>query len=107
MTWKRPWIKLWVEMLDDPKYLDLETAQKVIWVNLLLATTRSPQPGSMLRPNGQAMNPEQIHAAVRTNPLAPEEFMATLAHFESMGMVHWDEDVLIITHWHERQDPRT
>ena len=105
--WRRPWIKLWVELLDDPKYLDLAPAQQAVWVNLLLATARSPQPGRMLRPNGKPMSPEQVRASVRAHAMSPGEFAATLEELESMGMVGWESGALVITHWRQRQDPES
>ena len=107
MAWIRPWIKLWTELLDDPKYLDLGPAQQAVWVNLLLATTRSPEPGVMLRPNGSPMGLEQVRGAVRAFAMTSEEFAATVEELESMEMVHWENGALAITHWHERQDPES
>jgi hypothetical protein len=108
MAWRRPWIKLWVEMLEDPKVVvTLGQAQRWVWIGLLLATTRSPDPGRMLLPNGRPMSARQLRQVTRSDDMSLEEFEETLKSMESLGMVRWEGDVLAIPRWHERQDPET
>ena len=105
MAWRRPWIKLWVEMLDDPKMLSLSESQRWVWCALLLATTRSPDPGRMLLPNGRPMSARQLWQAARTD-MSMEAFEETLKLMEELEMAAWQGDTLEILHWHKRQDPQ-
>ena len=108
--WQRPWIKLWVETLSDPKVVDaLEPAQRWVWLALLMATAKSPEAGVMLLPSGRPMSVRQIWQATRSTDMGLDEFQVALSLMEEQQMVRWREDdhALIIVNWHERQDPQT
>lgn len=108
MAWKRPWIKLWVEMVDDPKVVvSLDPGQRWVWVGLLLVAARSPDPGRLLLPSGRPMNTRQLWHATKSEELALDHFEATLTTLEEQAMVAWNGDCLVVTRWHERQDPET
>ncbi len=104
MAWKRPWIKLWVEMLDDPKMVSLNESQRWIWCALLLAASRSPEPGRMLLPSGRPMTILQITQATRTAGMSVSEFEETLGILEEQHMVAWRSGALEILHWKKRQE---
>ncbi|MDP3062933.1 MAG: phage replisome organizer N-terminal domain-containing protein [Chloroflexota bacterium] len=105
MTWKRPWIKLWVEMLDDPKVVvALTPDQRWVWVALLLLGARSPQPGSLLLPSGEPMSLRQLWHATRAQDMPLNDFTTTIQMMERQGMVSWHSETLLISHWHARQD---
>lgn len=104
MTWKRPWIKLWTEMLDDPKLAILPEEERWAWVALLLVSARSPEPGKLLLPNGRPMTASQLWSLCRPVNLLAKGFQKALQTFEESNMVYWDGEVLVVTHWHARQD---
>ncbi|GEM_PF-4162205 len=106
MAWRRPWIKLWVELLDDPKIIALTESQRWAWCALLLAAARSPEPGRLLLPNGRAMSPEQVREAARCMGMDSNAFGETLALLEELDMVRWDDGALEIIHWNQRQEPQ-
>ncbi|MDP3064386.1 MAG: hypothetical protein Q8O40_14420 [Chloroflexota bacterium] len=108
MGWQRPWIKLWVEMIDDTKVVvSLDPGQRWVWVGLLLVAARSPEPGRLLLPSGRPMNTRQLWHATKSEELALDHFEATLKTLEEQAMVAWNGDCLVVTRWHERQDPET
>jgi len=106
MAWKRPWIKLWVEMLDDPKMVSLTESQRWVWCALLLATTRSPEPGRMLLPSGRPMSVRQMWQVTRCTEMPLEEFEAALGLMQEQEMVAWKDGALEMVNWHKRQDPQ-
>ncbi|MDP3063904.1 MAG: phage replisome organizer N-terminal domain-containing protein [Chloroflexota bacterium] len=108
MGWQRPWIKLWVEMIDDTKVVvSLDPGQRWVWVGLLLVAARSPEPGRLLLPSGRPMNTRQLWHATKSEELPLDHFEATLKTLEEQGMVAWNGECLVVTRWHERQDPET
>lgn len=104
MTWTRPWIKLWVEMLSDPKILSLTESQRWIWCALLLLTTRSPEPGRLLLPSGRPMTVKQMWTFSSPSEITADDFQEAVDLFSSLSMVAWEGASLTITNWHRRQD---
>jgi len=104
MTWNRPWIKLWVDLLDDPKIVTLTESQRWVWVALLLMTTRSPEPGKLLDKAGRPMTTKLMWAFSRPNDLTLPDFEEAIDLFVAQDMATWQGDVLVITNWHRRQD---
>lgn len=90
------WFRLYVEIKDDPKTLELSDAQFRIWINLLAMTSEADERGVIA-----AYRPRGLAAALRTTPDLMEEAFAL---FCELGMIERREDgSMSVSHFIERQ----
>ncbi|GAH63343.1 unnamed protein product, partial [marine sediment metagenome] len=53
--WK-PWLKMWVEWIDDPKMLSLSLAQQGAWWRLLALAQKCMADGLLVKGNGAPLS---------------------------------------------------
>lgn len=90
------WFRLYAEIKDDPKMLELDDAQFRTWINLLAMASEADERGVIPahRPRGLAA---ALHATV-------ENMETAFALFAEIGMIERREDgSLLLTNFMERQ----
>jgi len=98
-----PWIKMWLEGLDDPKLTRLSLAERGAWWGLLKLAGKCEADGKIIS-GGVGLDMDEIADAlhIKTNEdrLALESM---LAQMEKRGSLVWNDDTLIVVHYEERQ----
>jgi len=59
-----PWIKLWFELLNDPKMNRLSLAERGCWVGILLLAGQSLERGRLLLTDTEPMTLEDMASAL-------------------------------------------
>ena len=98
-----PWIKLWLESLDDPKLTRLPLAERGAWWGLLELAGKCDAGGKIVS-GGVGLDMDEIadalHIKGSEDRLALE---AMIAKMEKRGSLKQNEGVLTVVHWEERQ----
>ena len=106
MSRKRlPWIKLWFEMLGDPKMTRLTLAERGCWHEILLLAGQSPVRGKLMLTENEPMTLEDIGRALS---LTSDEFPvleSCVAKLTKLSSLSWNShNCLEVIHFLERQD---
>ena len=99
-----PWIKLWFDMLGDPKMTRLSSAEKWYWIGILLLAGQSPIRGKLMLTDVEPMSIEDMAKALH---LPPEEFPSfenTISSLISLKSLRWNEHSLEVIHFKNRQE---
>jgi len=99
-----PWIKLWLEGLDDPKLTRLSLAERGGWWELLMLAGKCEADGKILSGN-QALDMDEIadalHIKTSEDRLALESMITKM---EKRRSLEWNEGhILTIVNWEKRQ----
>ena len=99
-----PWIKMWIEALDDPKLLRLTLAERAAWWSLLQLAGKCDGEGKLVIGKA-AMEIEEIADALHCKPGEDRKALDSMIEkMESRGSLAWNgQHILTITHWEERQ----
>jgi len=93
-----PWIKLWLESLDDPKLTRLSLAERGAWWGILGLAGKIVSGGSGLDIDEIA---DALHIKTGEDQKALESMIAKM---EQRGSLLWNEGhTLTVVHWEERQ----
>lgn len=97
----RPWFRLYVETLHDPKLRRLPPAQRWVWVAVLGAARQSCHPGILLVSEREPMDEHDL-ADLAATPV--KEVRKALEAMEASGMVVRDPaGIWSVPKWNERQ----
>jgi len=99
-----PWIKLWFEMLGDPKMTRLSSAEKWYWVGILLLAGQSPIRGKLMLTSTEPMSIEDIAAALSLPPKEVPLLESCIAKLEKLRSVAWNNVCLEVIHFKDRQE---
>lgn len=99
---KRPWFRLYVEIVWDRKVRRLNPAHRWLWVTVLACARQSPQPGVLLVTRSEPMGPQDIADA---SALTVSEVGKGLRELHKAGMIERDDErqAWFIPKWNERQ----
>ena len=99
-----PWIKMWLEALDDPKLTRLTLAERGAWWELLQLAGKCDAGGKILS-GGEGLDIEEIVDALHIKTAADRQSLESmLAKMEERGSLMWNEGhKLTVIHWEERQ----
>jgi len=99
-----PWIKMWLEALDDPKLTRLTLAERGAWWELLQLAGKCDVGGKILS-GGEGLDIEEIVDALHIKTAADRQSLESmLAKMEERGSLMWNEGhILTVIHWEERQ----
>jgi hypothetical protein len=97
----RPWFRLYVEIVSDPKVRRLSPDHRWLWVALLAAARMSPLPGALLVAEHEPYDERDLADFAG---LPQRVVSAGLGLFERLGLIErGDEGVWEIPSWAERQ----
>ena len=100
-----PWIKMWLEALDDPKLTRLSLAERGAWWALLKLTGKCGDAGGRILSGGKGLDLEEIVDALHIKTSEDRQSLESmLAKMEERGSLMWNEGhILTVVHWEERQ----
>ncbi|MDP3052269.1 MAG: hypothetical protein Q8N42_02055 [bacterium] len=105
MPRSKPWLKMWVESLDDPKMLRLTMAEEAAWWRLLRLAQRCNAGGSLITSSGSPLTVQEIITCLHI--ASPDEiaaFGSMIKKMEMEGSLLWNNTALHIIHFSERQE---
>ena len=98
-----PWMKMWLEALDDPKLTRLSLAERGAWWSLLQLAGKCDAGGKLLS-GGQGLDAKEISDALHIKTNEDHQALdSMLAKMENRGSLSWNAKVLTVVHWQERQ----
>ncbi len=100
----QPWLKMWVEWIDDPKMLSLSLAEQAAWWRLVTLTKKCAADGLLVKGNGAPLSLDEIADAIRIKTKADRRvFDSMVQKMTDQSSLHWDSKALVVTHFAERQ----
>jgi len=100
----KPWLKMWVEWLDDLKMISLSLAECGAWWKLLSLAQKCAADGAMVKDNGAPLSLEQIASTLRITTKSDRAVLdSMIAKMTDQGSLQWNHNILIITHFKDRQ----
>ena len=103
-TRRKPWFRLWDEILTDPKMFDLPDSQWGIWTKLLCLANQQSQRGFIIIEKGKKPAINTLATALHTRS---DRLLTALRQFADRNMVEYDlegnDGWVGITNWNKRQ----
>ncbi|GAH39858.1 unnamed protein product, partial [marine sediment metagenome] len=100
----QPWLKMWVEWIDDLKMLDLTLAEQGAWWRLVTLAKKCAADGALVKDNGTPLSLDDITSTLRIKTKADRKvFDAMIRKMIDQSSLHWNDNALTITHFAERQ----
>jgi len=100
----QPWLKMWVEWIDDLKMLDLTLAEQGAWWRLVTLAKKCAADGALVKDNGTPLSLDEIASTLRIKTKTDRKvFDAMIRKLTDQGSLHWNDNVLVVTHFAERQ----
>ena len=104
----QPWLKMWVEWVDDPKMLSLSLAEQGAWWRLCTLAKKCAADGFLVKGHGAPLSLDQIADTIRIKTKADRKvFDSMVEKMTDQGSLHWNDDTLVITNFAERQAKTT
>lgn len=98
-----PWIKMWLESLDDPKLTRLSLAERGAWWGLLELAGKCDAGGKILS-GSVGLDMDEIADALHIKTGEDRQSLESMiTKMEKRGSLKWNDDILVIVHWEERQ----
>ena len=99
-----PWIKMWLEALDDPKLTRLSLAEKGAWWGILKLAGKC-EAGGKLVSGGVGLDVDEIADALHIKTGDDRQALESMIDkMEKRGSLIWNEDhTLTMVHYEERQ----
>ncbi|GAJ01175.1 unnamed protein product [marine sediment metagenome] len=99
-----PWIKMWLEALDDPKLTRLSLAERGAWWGVLKLAGKCAAGGKIIS-GGEGLNIDEITEALHIKSVEDRQALESMiAKMEKRGSLIWNEGhVLMVVHYEERQ----
>jgi len=99
-----PWIKMWLEALDDPKLTRLSLAERGAWWGILQLAGKCDAGGKILS-GGVELDMDEIADALHVKTSDDRQALESMvAKMGKRGSLKWNENnTLTVIHWEERQ----
>ncbi|MBA7681608.1 hypothetical protein ES703_89948 [subsurface metagenome] len=99
-----PWIKLWIEALENPKLIRLSLAERGAWWGILKLAGKCAAGGKIVS-GGAGLDMDEITDALHIKTAEDRQSLESMiAKMEKRGSLIWDEGhVLTVVHYVERQ----
>lgn len=99
-----PWIKTWLEGLDDPKLTRLSLAERGAWWGILQLAGKCDAGGKILS-GSVGLDMDEIADALHVKTSDDRQALESMvAKMEKRGSLKWNENnILTVIHWEERQ----
>lgn len=101
-----PWMKMWLDALDDPKLVRLSLAERGAWWGLLNLAGKcdTGDKSGKIQSSGQGLDIDDIADALHIKTGEDRQaFESMIAKMEKRGSLTWNDDVLTVVHYEERQ----
>jgi len=100
-----PWIKLWFDMLGDPKMTQLSAAEKWCWVGILLLAGESPCRGKLMLTETKPMTEKDIFQSLSLSQKEKKMLKSCVLKMIELNSLRWNENgCLEVIHFKERQE---
>lgn len=98
-----PWIKMWLEALDDPKLTRLSLAERGAWWGLLKLAGKCDAGGKIV--SGESgLDVDEIADALHIKTSDDRQALESMIDkMEKRGSLKWNNNTLAVVHWEERQ----
>lgn len=104
----QPWLKMWVEWVDDPKMLSLSLAEQGAWWRLCTLAKKCTADGFLVKGRGAPLSLDEVADAIRIKTKADRRvFDSMVEKMTDQGSLHWRSNALVVTHFAERQAKTT
>ena len=98
-----PWMKMWLEALDDPKLTRLFLAERGAWWGILQLAGKCDAGGKLIS-GDQGLDMDEIADALHIKTAEDQQALESMiAKMEKRGSLVWNDDVLTVVHYEERQ----
>ncbi|GAI59769.1 unnamed protein product [marine sediment metagenome] len=98
-----PWIKMWLEALDDPKLTRLSLAERGAWWGILKLAGKCDAGGKIVS-GGEGLSIDEIAEALHIKTAEDRQSLESMiAKLEKRGSLTWNENVLTVVHYEGRQ----
>jgi len=98
-----PWIKMWLEALDDPKLTRLSLAEKGAWWGILQLAGKC-EAGGKLVSGGQGLDIDEIADSLHIKSSEDRGALeSVVTKLEKRGSLKWNHGVLTVVNWEKRQ----
>jgi len=98
-----PWIKMWLEALDDPKLTRLTLAERGAWWGVLKLAGKCDAGGKIIS-GGQGLDIDEIGEALHIKTGEDRQSLESMIDkMEKRHSLLWNEGALTVIHWEERQ----
>lgn len=98
-----PWIKMWLEALDDPKLIRLSLAERGAWWGILQLAGKCDAGGKIVS-GGEGLDIDEIADALHIKTAEDRKSLESMiAKMERRGALKWNQGALTVVHWEERQ----
>ena len=98
-----PWIKMWLEALDDPKLTRLSLAERGAWWGILKLAGTCNAGGKIVSGGGGLSLDEIVDALHIKTPEDRQSLESMIAKMKERGSLMWNENALTVVHYEERQ----
>ena len=100
----KPWLKLWIEWIHDPKMLDLDLGEKGAWCLLLSLAQECAADGYLVKGNGTPMSLKEIARCLHISERSElYTFHSMIKKMEICESLTWNSDALLIANFEQRQ----
>ena len=99
-----PWIKLWFEIIGDPKMTRLSSAEKWYWIGILLLAGQSPIRGKLMLTSTEPMSADDISAALSLSAEEIPQLKNCIAKLQKLGSLALNSNCFEVVHFKERQE---
>lgn len=103
----KPWLKMWVEWIDDPKMRagtgGLTLAEQAVWWRLCTVAQKCAAEGPIIKDSGEPYTIDEIVDMLRLKESEQPIFDSMLEKMEKEKSIHWVDDVLVVTNLRKRQ----
>ena len=99
-----PWIKLWFDIIGDPKMAQLSAAEKWCWVGILLLAGQSPIRGKLMLSESKPMSQKDIAKALRLSPKEQKALNQCITKMTDTDSLERNNDCLEVIHFRDRQE---
>ncbi len=99
-----PWIKMWLEALDDPKLTRMSLAERGAWWGILKLAGKCNAGGKLVS-GGEGLGIDDIADALHIKTGEERQALeSVIVKMEKRGSLKWNENhILTVVHWEERQ----
>ena len=108
MARPKPWLKMWIEWLHDPKMLSLSLAEQGAWWRLVTLAQQCKADGQLVKDNGSPLTLPEIANSLHISTSGDmKTLQSMIVKMLAADSLIWSSHVLTIVHFAERQAKTT